>query len=98
MGGVAGNLTTIAADNGWYYTTANTEVTEEHNGVVVVGDTIISAWTVIDGAQTIDLVEKFNISGVTLTSDFPPLIIPGNMTSVSFRAAATNGGVCLLRG
>ena len=96
--GPSGSLTTISASNGWYYTTVNTAVTEKHSGVVIVGDTIISAWTATDGHSTFDLVAKFNISGVTLNKDFPPLIIPSNMQSINFRADTTNGGVCLLRG
>jgi len=96
--GPSGSLTTISASNGWWYTALKTEVTEKHVGVVIVGDTVISAWTATDGHETVDLVEKFNISGITLTKDFPALIIPGNLISESFRAAATNGGVCLLRG
>ena len=96
--GPSGSLTTISASNGWYYTKVNTAVTEPHYGVVVIDDTVISAWTAVDGSDTIDLVAKFNISGVTLTKDFPPLIIPSNLKSVSFSAETTNGGVCLLRG
>ena len=98
MPGPSGSLMTISASNGWYYTTSNAAITEPHVGVVIVGDTVISAWTAVDGHETVDLVAKFNISGVTLTKDFPPLIIPSNLKSINFRAAATNGGVCLLRG
>jgi hypothetical protein len=85
---------TISAGNGFYYTTANTAVTEKHYGIVVVGDTVLTAWTDSEGT---DLLAKFNITGVTLTSDFPPLIIPGGLASTNIRAASTNGGICLLR-
>ena len=93
---------TISAGNGWYYVapTTLTEVTERHQGLVVTGDTILTSWTgkTADGKESVDLLAKFNISGVTLTTDFPPLIIPGDLYSESVRAQTTNGGFCLLRG
>ena len=80
---------------GFVYTTSNAAITTEHAGVKVVGNSVISAWTDSDGN---DLVAKFGISGVTLTSAFPPLIIPGGLKSTSIRLAATNGGICLIKG
>jgi hypothetical protein len=97
MAGVQGSLMTISAGNGFHYSTSTSEITEKHVGVVVVGDSVISAWTAVDGAKTVNLLTRFNLATVTITSDFPPLIIPGNMTSSSI-TFSTNGGVCLLRG
>jgi len=94
--GPTGSLMTIATAGGWYYSTDTSEITETHSGLVVTGDCEISEWTATDGAKSVDLVAKFNISGVTLTTDFPPLIIPSGLTSSSI-TFTTNGGVCLLR-
>ena len=92
--GPTGSLMTISAGNGWYYSTSTDAITEKHYGLVVIGDTIITSWTDDEGT---DLLAKFNLSGVTLTSDFPPLIIPSNRSSSSI-TCSTNGGICLLRG
>ena len=97
MPGPGGSLTTISASSGWVYSTSTSAITTEHIGFVVVGDSVVTAWTAVDGQQTIDLFAMFNLSGITLTSDFPALIIPANMTSVSL-TLSTNGGICLLKG
>ena len=91
--GPTGNLQIIAASNGWEYSTSTSEITTKHRGIVVVGDCVISSWTVTDGAQTIDLVDKFGIDGVTITTDFPALMLWGDYVSESI-TFSTNGGVC----
>lgn len=87
---------TTGVGNGFYYSTSTSEITEKHYGLVVTGDCVISSWTATDGADSVDLLAKFNLSGVTITTDFPPLIIPGGLASESI-TLSTNGGVCLLR-
>lgn len=94
MSTATGSLMTIAAGNGFYYTTSTDEVTEKHYGIVVIDDTTLTTWEDSEGT---DLLAKFNITGVELTSDFPPLIIPGGLSSTSIQADTTNGGICLLR-
>lgn len=99
--GPTGALMTISTAGGWYYVApaTTTEVTEKHSGLVVTGDTVLTSWTATNasGTESVDLLAKFNIAGVTLTTDFPPLIIPSGLYSVSVRAQTTNGGFCLLR-
>jgi len=98
MSGITGSLQTVSASNGWYYTASTSEITVRHNGLVVVGDSVITTWTAkkASGDETMDLVAYFNIGSLTLTTDFPPLIIPDGFYSESI-TIGTNGGVCLLR-
>jgi len=96
--GPTGSLMTISTAGGWYYSTCTSEITERHQGLVVTGDCEVSAWTAknASGTESVDLVAKFNISGVTLTTGFPPLVIPAGLYSESI-TFTTNGGACLLR-
>ena len=77
----------LLAESGWYLltgTSANTTIA--HYGFMPSEDTVIAAWTVTgaDGG-VFDVVAHFGISGETITTAMPALIIP-----VAYRNSATH--------
>ena len=90
----------LLAGSGPYYVTGSDAVTDvAHYGFVATEDTIIDAWTVEDSnGNEHDMVEYFNISGVTITIDFVAHIIPENFRNsetYSFKLTNTGAGQLL---
>ena len=85
----------LLAGSGTYYVTGSDAISNvEHYGFVATENTIIDAWTVTDAnGNERDLVDYFNISGVTITIDFVAHIIPeGFRKSATYSFKLTNTG------
>ena len=92
----------LLAGSGTYYVTGSDAVSDiAHYGFVATEDTVIDAWSVTDSNGNVrDMVDYFNISGVTITTDFAAHIIPENFRNSetrSFKLTNTGAGQ-LLRG
>jgi len=86
----------LVGASGWYRVDDTNAHTVTHYGLTVREDTVISAWTAKGGA--IDLVDWFNISGKTLTTADPALIIPDAWVNEGAQSITlTSGSVNLLR-
>jgi hypothetical protein len=93
MGAPTDSLNTLSYSTGFVYTTSTAAITTEHRGVKVVGNSTISSWTDSEGN---DLLAKFGLGAVVITSEFPPLVIPAGLKSTSIQFSL-NGGVCLIK-
>lgn len=78
----------LLAANGWKYEDGTGANTTPCVGLMATEDTVVASWTDSDG---VDLVAYFGISGKTITTNFPAMIIPGGKKSASF--ALTSGAV-----
>lgn len=85
-------LNRLLANDGMVLEAGTSANTTDFYGIVIREDTVISAWTDEDGK---DLVADFGISGVTLLSTDPALIIPGSKNNGSL--TLTSGSVWLLK-
>ena len=77
----------LLGGSGWYYVAASSDAvtTIPHYGFAPTEDSVISAWSMTDAdGYARDLVAYFNISGITITTDFPALVVPEK-----FRGSAT---------
>ena len=84
----------LLGGSGWYRVDDTSEHTIRHYGVVVSEDTVISAWTI----GGVDLVAYFNISGKTITTADPAMIVPEKWVNEgSYSITLTSGSVDLLR-
>ena len=70
-----------------------------HDGFVATEDSVIAAWSVTDAnGNARDLLAYFNISGVTITTDFVAHIIPEGFRNSETRSfQLTSGAGQLLR-
>ena len=91
----------LLAGSGWYRvasTDAVTHATCRHYGLVAREDTVIAAWTMVDAeGGTRDLVAHFGISGATVSTDDPAMIVPTAWTTGNQSIQLTSGSVDLLR-
>ena len=90
----------LLAGSGTYYVTGSDAISDvAHYGFVATENTIIDEWTVTDAnGNERDLVDYFNISGVTITIDFVAHIIPENFRNSethSFKLTNTGAGQLL---
>lgn len=86
----------LVGGSGWYRVDDTDAHTITHYGLTVREDTVISSWTCKGGSK--DLVAYFNISGKTLTTDDPALIIPDAWVNQGAQSITlTSGSVNLLR-
>jgi len=92
MAGPTRNLGRLLAGEGALLINDTSAHTDKGYGIAVREDTVVSAWTDDEGN---DLVAKFGISAVTLTTDDLALVIPGGLSNGSLTLAS--GSVWLLR-
>lgn len=88
----------LLAGSGWYRATTGTVSTIRHNGIVIVGNTTIAAWTIVDSnSVTHDLAAYFNVKSVQITTDYPALIIPEAWLNGAIGSITFTGTIVLLR-
>ena len=80
------------AGGGWKLVDDTSAHTDGHYGIQAREDTVVSAWT----SNGVDLVEYFGLSGQTLTTDDPALLIPDAMTKGAQSITLTSGSINLL--
>jgi hypothetical protein len=80
---------------GWKLVDDTNAHTDAHYGFQVREDTVVSAWTARGG--TLDLVTKYGLSGKTLTSADPALLIPEADVNLGAQSITlTSGSINLL--
>lgn len=90
------NTHKLAAASGWVFVDDTSEHTDAHYGVQAREDTVIDTWTAVGGS--LDLVDLFGISGKTLTTDDPALLIPdGYIKEGAQSITLASGSINLLR-
>lgn len=90
----------LLARAGWHRVDGTGAVTDiPHYGLQVREDTVISVWKVYGSDDTeYDLVSRFGLSGKTITTDDPALIVPLECRgSNKHTLTLTSGSVNLLK-
>jgi hypothetical protein len=85
----------LAASSGWKLVDDTSAHTDQHYGVQAREDTVIATWTAKGG--TLDLVARFGLSGKTITTADPAILIPDTFVNQGTQSITlTSGSINLL--